>query len=325
MKRCLSLLLAAACLPAGHAGATLIASESFLTGSPANPAAGEYSVGAIDPFGAGPAQNPTVFGFTGAWKVLGNAGEEPISGTGLWTIESAGLSHPEQLSAGGAARHIRNDSEVTTPRTAYRNLASPPVVNAGDAMYMSAMLRLDANDPDFDGLMLGGFVEGPKIADPDIDGWRVGFKGDGSEMDLIFRSRTRLAPPGGPVTQNDVVLDNGVNLGDTYLVVIKGEKDVVGGGGFPNDRISIWVNPLDTRTEVLAGAPTVVIDFSLFNNSFNVLALQGINVTGNGALFDEFRLGTTWRDVVAPAGIPEPASLSLLLTAAGATLARRRR
>ena len=274
--------------------AATLAGDSFLSGD--DPAAGEYVP--LKPFDTSPAgsdpQNPTVAGFTGPWN---------NGGTGLWRSVAGGLSHPSIVSQGGAAQFQFN-SEVGT-RSVQRSLASPPTISTGDTFWMSALVRLNENDPDFDGHAYAGFAS--DLSDTDTQGLRVGVVGDGSEMDLVFRHRI------GGNTQQNVTLLDGIAPGDTHLVLIQAmvNSDLGGAGVSGNDNISIWIDPDNVNSEIALGAPDVTLeDFSLFSNTaFQLLTLDGSNITGAGVVFDELVLGQQLADVVT--AVPEPASLAV--------------
>ena len=283
------------CLAAHSAHAIPIAADSFRFGSP--PAADEYLASPTDdgrpnPASNGPEQNPLNPGFSGEW-----AGND----TSLWHVVESGLTHPSQPGATGGSMRFQWPDEVND-RSIRRPVASAPSTNPGDIFWMSALMTLDENDPDFDGYAFVGFTENDDESSPETEGFRVGFAGDGSEMDLVYRSRTRLAPPGGPLSLEDNVLLDGVTPGQTYLVLVKGQENVVGGGGFPNDLVSVWVDPVDTSSEAGLGAPALTVnDFSMDGSPFNNLIFSGSNLTGAGARFDEPRLGRLLGDVVPSA------------------------
>ena len=102
------------------------------------------------------------------------------------------------------------------------------------------------------------------------------------------------------------------NAGETTLLLLRAQ--FLAG----NDVLDLFVNPV-------AGAPLpLVADATL--PLFNLGSTDAIVVNNAGAwTADEIRLGTTVDDVL-PAAVPEPASMSLLMSGlAAAALARRRR
>ena len=136
----LSLLIVATFVVANTTHAATLAGDSFLSGT--DPSAGEYVPD--KPFDTSPAgsdpQNPTIPGFTGPWN---------MGGTGLWRSVAGGLSHPAIVSQGGAAQ-FQFATEVGK-RDVKRNLTSPPAIATGNTYWMAALVRLNENEPDFDG------------------------------------------------------------------------------------------------------------------------------------------------------------------------------
>lgn len=292
--------------------AATLAQESFPIGEP--PAANEYRATPIgQPVGASPspdgrltlggAQNPTSSFFSSAW-----AGD----GTSLWQVVDQGIDAPAVAGETGGAARFTWTGDVGSNRTVRRALTSPPANSAGSVVWMSSMVQLLENDGDFDGFALAGFRGGTNELDVNNEGFMVGVAGDGSEMDLVYHSRTRLAPPAGPVTLENNVLVDGISAGDIFHILVRGEENAVGGGGFPNDLVQIWVNPSDVSSEASLGAPDLLLnDFSMNGSSFNHFMLFGQDITGAGVLFDEFALGDTLSDVVTAEVVPEPASIAI--------------
>lgn len=292
-----SLLMVATLAVAKTTHAATLAGDSFLIGG--DPSAGEYI--ANKPFDTSPAgsdpQNPTIPGFTGPWNT---------GGTGLWRSVAGGLSHPAIVSYGGAAQ-FQFATEVGE-RDVKRNLTSPPTIATGNTYWMAALVRLNENDPDFDGYAYAGFAS-DLDDDGGTQGLRVGVEGDGSEMDLVFRHRISGS------AQETVSLLDGISPGDTHLVVIEAmiNSDLGGGGVNGNDNINIWVDPGSVANEAALGTPDFSLeDFSLFNNAgLQFLTLEGSDITGAGVAFDEIMLGDELADVVTAAAVPEPGSFAL--------------
>ena len=210
------------------------------------------------------------------------------------------------------------------PSNVFRSLDSPV---DEETVYMSMLLQMEEPDNDFVGDVTVGFTTDSTDQDDDSlgqnAGFRVGFAGDGNEIDLIYRS-----PSGNPVGITDEVLVNGIEFGRTYLVVVKGERDETDS----SDKISIWVDPVDGFSETTAGPPDAVIeDFSLAVDSIRGLFFEGDGITAP-TYFDELKIGTDWEDVVLREpiiieAIPEPitALMGLMgLAALGAATKRRR-
>lgn len=331
--------------------AALVATDSFLfdPDGVAESAEGEYNAAPTTSgllFTGSGGQNPQVTGFSNAWYRPPGSSTE----TNLWSVlESAegGLSHPLQDSAGGV---LEFDHSATF--TGFRHLArpvdAPPVVAASESIYMSVLMQVPELQPGSPGWTNGGVTVGFVSTDNDAvtgplgfrkasEGFRVGFSGDGTNMDLIYRSRKGLLSKNEPLITNTIV-DN-VVPGQTYLVILKVTKDVVTGNANASDLAEIWVNPADITSESAAALPMATIyDRSLeTNDALSFFNIRGSYIGGEGALFDEVRLGTTWADVAVlrpPPGIvfgstanPEPLTVGLSalgLLAVGFRLTGRR-
>jgi len=86
-----------------------------------------------------------------------------------------------------------------------------------------------------------------------------------------------------------------------------------------NERIRFYLNPVPGSLEPSTPAIDVIA------GDFGTLAKIGFG-TGNTstATMDEFRLGTTWNEVVPLSAIPEPATAFLMLTGLGAIMLQQR-
>ncbi|MBT3296767.1 MAG: hypothetical protein HN383_15970 [Verrucomicrobia bacterium] len=158
---------------------------------------------------------------------------------------------------------------------------------------------------DTSGLVLGGFGNTDDPTDivgggggDDPQGYWVGVKGDGSELDLVLHHRA-----GEDNMATDVLLD-GITLDETYLVII---KSIVNGGGGSAEALSVWVNPTDVSSEAALGTAVsgLSTDQSLFGTAFTQLSFYGDSLE-MVVRFDELSLGTALSDVVTtvtpPAG-----------------------
>ena len=292
-----------------QSSAALVAGDSFLSGPDA--AAGQYIHNKAFDLGGDP-QNPTVPGFTGAWN---------NGGTGLFRPISDGLTAPGLTGSGGSAL-FQFDTEVGL-RNVKRNLTSPPVISTGGEYWMAGLIRLNENDPDFDGFVYAGFASDLNDSNS-TQGYRIGVAGDGSEMDLVLRHRS------GAILAENVVLADGITPGDTHMVLIRALANTdQGGAGVPgNDNVSIWLNPTSTVSLAALGVPDFSIeDFALFTNTaFSALTFEGSNITGAGVQFDELRLATSFEGLQLAAAviIPEPATATLALLGMAGLMQRRR-
>lgn len=161
--------------------ASSVGREQFRVGNPANPitANGEYLAspggdGRLHPPGGLPAQNPTVGGFSGEWT-----GDT----TSLWQVVEGGLDHPTLGGETGGAAQFQFNSEVGF-RTVKRTLSETRTIANGEAVYMSALVHLNENDPDFDGQAYIGFTQDngnltTLESGNGIGGFRIGVAGDG--------------------------------------------------------------------------------------------------------------------------------------------------
>ncbi len=309
------------------AQAVVIAADAFLFGDPANPAAGEYTAtplgdGRLHPPGGLPAQNPSIPGFNDEWTGIG---------TSLWQAVTDGLDHPSIGGEAGGAARFTFDSEVGR-RDINRPLTSPPIVDPdpGATVFLSGLVQVDEIDPN--GLAWAGF-SADNGDDGGTQGIRFGVVGNGSTstMDLVLRHRVDTdMSPGAQLPSISLVNETvgTTEAGVANLFVVKVEANVVNPVLTGNDRVSVWVNPTDVSSETALGTPTAMFeDFSWFNSeAFQLMVLEGADVTGAGIRFDELNLGTTLGDVVQPARvIPEPASLAILGLAALSLAGVRRR
>jgi len=123
--------------------------------------------------------------------------------------------------------------------------------------------------------------------DDDQMGFSVGVKGDGSELDLVLVHRTAAN------TASTDVLLNGLSLGTTYHVVIKGivaDDDIEG----------VWVNPPSLVGEDALGTKTpVTTSFALLHGQeiFKRLSFYGDFLEQTEVRFDEMALTTTLEEL----------------------------
>jgi hypothetical protein len=115
-----------------------------------------------------------------------------------------------------------------------------------------------------------------------------------------------------------------IALNQTYLVVAKTWKD--SSANF--NRLTVWINPsyaADGTVNSLATA-TFAQDSTMSTAGAALLFSNGTQMSTKNAYVDEFKVGTTWDDVV-PAFIPspEPATLALLGLGGLGMMVRKRR
>lgn len=290
---------------AAAARADLLASDSFVIGG----ADGYVDTKPFDAFPSGSdAQNAAAVGFSTPW----NSG-----GTGAWRSVNDGLSAPGLGGATGGSALFQWDTEIGV-RVVKRNLTNPPSINTGTEYWMTALIRLNQVDPDFDGYAYAGFSSDLND-DNSTQGLKVGVQGNGSDaMNLVLRHRS------GSVTQQSLILD-GIAPGQTHLLLIRAQVNSdLGGGGTPgNDNISIWLDPASTASLAALGTPDVAVEnFSLFSSSaLRYLTFEASDITGAGVNFDELRLASSQGAVI----LPEPGTATLALLTLAAWTVRRRR
>jgi len=302
----------------------LIAHDAFLTGGSQHYNATDITT-----------QNPTVQGFSGAWK-------DGNTATATWAVQLPGLDSPAQgAEAGGRARY----SNFGGTRLVYRSLDSYPTAGT---YYMSGLARLDEEN-DVTGMNVTGFIQESKLTDviiggggtseqkdarffdtnqaKDIEGLMWGFKDDDNDgnLDLILRHRYDPDPTTGNQGQQmlEDVLVSDVALGETHLIVAKVEMNVFGTITTGNDRVSVWIDPM-SGSEAGAGAPDYTfVDFALSAPDHITAMIFANGNLGNQVSYDENRFGTTWESVV----VPEPATLLVwsLLAVLGIGAGWRRR
>ncbi len=315
----------------GAVSAAIIAYDPFdwsAAGPPADYSAdtdGDITSSAAGRITGSVAQNPTVPGFTGAWKG---------TDTALWKVKQTGLTNPNSAisTSGGLAQSGVWNAAGSYDRMRSRDLSAPPTVASGDTYYMSGLVQARSVAQGGSDFGWAGFVDYSSngnsytTGDRNAAGWRVGFQATnaGSNFDLVFQHRNTS---GVGVTE---VLQSGVNPQETFFVLVRGTDE---GGTGTNDKVEVWVNPgyvlsdaaLDLITPDYTGD-----DWSLnAANPFQLFALQG-KTTGSNASprdlqFDEFRLTSSLYQAMGV--IPEPTTLLVwsLLAGLGVGIGWRRR
>ena len=305
--------------------AALIATDHFLTGNPADPAAGEYSVTYIRRSNAsGAGQNPTIAGFTGQW--VGNVTSGTTMTVAQWKAESGaigGFSVPYQ--DGGRAKFYGSSGVNSLQRRVQREL-SP--YTASNTYYMSLITQIATGDlAGADGFVGIGFTNAQAsaaltdasiVGGSDLRGVLIGAaSSDGLTTDFVVR---HVGSSGA--VQNDVITSNVGSIEVTHTI-LKIEFNDDPGNLLGNSKLTIWQNPADYSSELAASAsvtPLVLRTFALGTNAdITHLMMTGLNYA-KAASFDEPRLATTWGDAV-----PEPATAGLLAAMGLGMLARRQR
>ena len=308
---------------APQADAALIATDHFLTGDPADPAAGEYIVAQFRRSqinGAG--QDPTIAGFTGAWTGNVTSGSLAVA---QWTAESAGTGSTIPYQEGGRARFGGSSAVNELQRRVQRELSA---YTPSNTYYISVITQIATGDlagsPGFVGL---GFTntgatvtltDANIVGGSDLRGVLIGAaSSDGLTTDFVIR---HVGSSG--VVQNDVLETNIENIIPTHTILkIEFNDDPLNPNG--NSKISVWHNPSVWWSESAATAAQAPLEFRTFalgtNADITHMTMTGLNFS-KAASFDEPRFATTWADV-----IPEPATAGLALTMLLGMAGRRQR
>jgi hypothetical protein len=271
--------------------AELLAYDPFLIG--ANPAAGEYTVGQIDPLAAaGVGQNPTIGPdspsfFTGAWEV-------PADGQSGVNVQEAGLSFIGAPALGGSATIVGN--ATTQDGRAGRYLAEQWTATTEGTFFIGFIANF-------------GQTTDANMGYRTVEFWNGGgtIGNDGTRILEIGYSQFGNYNSGGPgqnvpdtakmaVNSNgDVQLFN--NAPDSYnadganhLVVLRFDLSATDG----MDSITAYLDPRSPVEPIISNASFNDINFTLS-------AFSTVSRFGGGQpnpVFDELRVGTTFADVV---------------------------
>ena len=241
-----------------------------------------YTAG--DPLDSGAiVQGPDTLGMTNYnWNASVN--------TSVWKADGEGLNFASTGSeTGGSALWI---GHASAKRDVSRLIDDSVTVASSEEYWMSIMIRASGS-LDTSGLALGGFGNSadPSNASGNPQGYWVGVKGDGVELDLVLHHRDE------PNTTTTDVLVNGININTTYLVIIK----VVVNASTYYEGLSVWVNPSDASSEAGLGSPVAGLTPSaaLFSTGFDRLSFYGDSLDME-IRFDQPTLGATLRDVAPP-------------------------
>lgn len=232
---------------------------------------------AYDPFDAVPGlpvlgQDGGV-GFAGPWEPGGfNAGDN-LS----YVVQPGSLSYPGLATS---ANHAETGANQTMLQGVTRTFNSP-LDATNSTIYLSVLLRPDGvlNEGAFNGYF-GLYLNGGLSNDLQDDLF-IGKPGADAINDYVVEHRGGFGQ-----------VSSGVNavVGETALLVLRADFQA------GNDRFTLYVNPTVGAGEPSSGA--VKIDLDLFN-------VTGLTLYSTGAhAVDEIRVGTTYADVVPPAGRP---------------------
>jgi len=293
----------------------LLAYDGFASGG-SNPAAGQYRTvqgssyqdialawrPSDNPASTG-GQNPSVLGFVDAW-IAPNEGIGYTAQSVYFQASSVSLNYtsPDSITlpaSNGSARLFRSGSG-TINKQVYRdlNIGTAPTV-----AYFSVLVNFDAGQPILFQTQTLGAVVKPLF----------GFGVDSAGVAYLSTSPT-VGSAGTTMAASGTLTS-----GTTHLMVVKVEE-IAG----TSDRMTLYLNP-DLASEASNTADVVLDgDFYVANNaaySFTNLFITG--TPNNGSFyFDEFKIGTSWADILA---VPEPQKMALCFLGLGLAMLRRRR
>lgn len=304
--------------------AALIATDHFLTGNPADPAAGEYTVTQLrrsEANGAG--QNPTIAGFSGAWTGNVTSGTLAVA---QWTAESAPTGSTVAYQEGGRARFGGATATNALQRRVQRELAP---YTPSNTYYISLVTQIATGDAAGAlGFVGAGFTNSnASVAQADANlvggaglrGFLLGAaSSDGLTTDFVLRH------VGSSGVLQDELLDDAIENVIPTQTIVRIDFNDDPGNAAGNSKLTVWHNPSDTSSELAASASTAPLEFRTFglvtSADITHLTLTGINYS-RAASFDEPRFATTWEAALA---VPEPATAFLLAIGAAGALARGR-
>lgn len=265
----------------------------------------------FDGYTAGTVNGDTGLADTGSYS--GNwAGD---TAGGVATFETgAGLSYPGMTTTDGVLQIQRSSGSFA----GFYNARIDPAGGAGNsALYFSGLINVSAGTE--------GVRFGLDLSDDTTKERR-------SEIGFTAAGNAAIWNSGEPTDFDDaglapVATSSGTyGFGTTYLLVGKIEDASNWAGS--NDRVSLWLNPVDGVEGNNAALLTAEVGFNgLFptNSNISQFALQaGTQSAGNTVQFDELRIGTTFADVVTV--VPEPSIYALFagFLALGGVMLRRR-
>ena len=302
MKRIFALFFLASLCATTVWGDT-IARDSYLAGSPAVPATGEYI------YSLSGGQNPTIAGFPDAW--IGTTGTLRVSGSGLDYPDMGALGSKHQFTHTASLVDYRSVSRVLD--TTY-DLAAP-------AYYMAGLMSFDElfgtdlveETNSIQSVALTQFLNAEDTFDYTTTtpnpgagsglrlGMEWGFQGDGAGgVNAIVRTRNTI----GDI--ENITIATGITAG-THLFVAKVEPDFSGS----QEQMTVWFDPTDLSSES-AAAPTIgptamsnwVVGGDNASRIVDTLVYTAENVGANAVIgYDEFRFATSWDDLFAPADV----------------------
>lgn len=313
---------AAICLLAfvGSAQASLIAYDSFYTGTNGYVAGtpGADTAAAILNTQPGGTGNAYSSGYTGTYaSAASSAGYSVTSG-----LTTSALGYVGNPVAGSVELKTR---QFTGGSYTYKTAERPVATYAGtDTYYFSGLFKMPASALPAGRAAFANFLSATPGVSADIavntKGFSIGILGS----DLVLRTYENGAA-------RDHALLAGYTPGDQFLWSVKVDTQT--------NAFEVLLNPTDVTTEAQART-TSLADITFTANGGNGaftrtatntdIAYAGFNMIGTSAgdttfrylTVDEIRFGTDYASVV---GVPEPATLGLLLMGGLGVLIRRKR
>ncbi|MCD4728823.1 MAG: PEP-CTERM sorting domain-containing protein [Pirellulales bacterium] len=230
-------------------------------------------------------------GFSAAWTALTGAGEHVLTGTSL--------PLPTNY-VGGEGGSVIGCGTSTTVSEATRPLTTSILADSGDTWYFSGEAQPGSNSKLY---QVFGLTN-----DTAMSKWVFAGFSAGSSTNV----RAYLIVTDGNGVHQQALTSDLTDIGrDPKLYVT---KVVTHTDGDVDAYMKFYAN-----TDVLPSAEPTTWDLQITGTgltgvSYGYLAIKGrayYDYSGDGNKCDEFRVGTTWQDVVP---IPEPSTLALLAT-----------
>jgi hypothetical protein len=285
--------------------ADLLAYDPFLIG--ASPAAGEYTVGYLDPTAAaGGGQNPTIgipptpSFFSGGWhrRTNGNAPRGAVQNVPMnyfGTDELGGSAYVDRVNPGP-------EGSTDADARIGRSLLNPWTASTVGTFYVSWVANFGALQPGVTAMGYRGleFYQETTLPETGDQDYSVEYNEYFSHLGDIQRNpstgRLALRTPG-----SSAILDNSPlsfnQDGATHLVVFKFDLTANAAG----DTISVYLDPVTTNEPEPASATIPDLDITVGTFAFAMYGSGG----SIGLAVDELRVATTFAEALPP-GLPCP-------------------
>lgn len=250
-------------------------------------------------------QNPYVHGFTGPWRYNAN-----ISSSVYARLEPTQLSYAGLTTTTGHLNLHRSASSSTTSKAFARDLNVGPSTGFGSVLY------------------IGGLIQRTSGTTFSLS---LNFTGGGTRsLSLAIAADGITSMSGTDATT--VTSDSNLWAFDTpEFFILKLENSVLDGvaGGTVGDQMSLYINP-DLSNEAANTAALILGDedasfFVTGNSGWTMGSLtigSNAGAAGHSAIFDEFKIGTEWADMLST--IPEPGTGALAFVSLLFACRRRR-